>query len=102
LTVRAVAETLNRDTIDRVRKTLNHPMLMPDLTIDTRGLACPLPILKVRKMMRGLPSGAEVEVLATDPGSEIDLRAYCAATGNKFLQYTLSPGGEMQFVIRKQ
>lgn len=75
---------------------------MPDLTIDTRGLACPLPILKVRKAMRGVPSGAEVEVLATDPGSEGDLRAFCAATGNKFLQFRLVADGVLQFVIRKQ
>ncbi len=76
--------------------------MMPDLTIDTRGLACPLPVLKVRKIMRGVPSGAEVEVLATDPGSEGDLRAFCAATGNKFLHYRKGDDGVMLFLIRKQ
>lgn len=74
---------------------------MPDTTIDTRGLACPLPVLKVRKIMRSLPTGSEVEVLATDPGSEEDLRAFCAATGNKFLQFRKS-GNVLQFLIRKQ
>lgn len=75
---------------------------MPDMTIDTRGLACPLPVLRVRKAMRNVPSGTEVEVLATDPGSEEDLRAFCAATGNKFLHFRQAAGGVLQFLIRKQ
>jgi tRNA 2-thiouridine synthesizing protein A len=75
---------------------------MPNLTIDTRGLACPLPILKVRKAMRTVPAGAEVEVLATDPGSIEDLRAFCAATGNTFLHFEQARDGALQFLIRKQ
>ena len=41
---------------------------MPDKTLDTKGLACPLPILKTRKVLSELPKGAKLEVLATDPG----------------------------------
>jgi tRNA 2-thiouridine synthesizing protein A len=75
---------------------------MPHLVIDTRGLTCPLPILKVRKAMRAVPAGAEVEVLATDPGSVEDLRAFCAATGNKFLHFGHAGDGALQFRIRKE
>ena len=42
---------------------------MPDKTLDTKGLACPLPILKTKKVLSELPKGAQLEVLATDPGS---------------------------------
>ena len=42
---------------------------MPDKTLDTKGLACPLPILKTKKALSELPKGARLEVLATDPGS---------------------------------
>ena len=40
---------------------------MPDKTLDTKGLACPLPILKTKKALSELPKGAKLEVLATDP-----------------------------------
>ena len=47
---------------------------MPDKTLDTKGLACPLPILKTKKVLSELPKGAKLEVLATDPGSVPDFR----------------------------
>ena len=45
---------------------------MADKTLDTKGLACPLPILKTKKVLSELPKGAKLEVLATDPGSVPD------------------------------
>jgi tRNA 2-thiouridine synthesizing protein A len=74
---------------------------MSDVTIDTRGLACPLPVLKVRKAMRGYDPGTNVVVLATDPGAEEDLRAYCEASGSEFLSAGAT-GGVYRIVIRKR
>ena len=54
---------------------------MPDKTLDTKGLACPLPILKTKKALSELPKGAKLEVLATDPGSVPDFTAFCESTG---------------------
>ena len=42
---------------------------MADKTLDTKGLNCPLPILKVKKAMGAIPKGGTLEVLATDPGA---------------------------------
>ena len=56
---------------------------MADKTLDTKGLACPLPILKTKKVLSELPKGATLEVLATDPGSVPDFKAFCESTGNK-------------------
>ena len=50
---------------------------MADKTLDTKGLACPLPILKTKKVLSELPKGATLEVLATDPGSVPDFKAFC-------------------------
>jgi tRNA 2-thiouridine synthesizing protein A len=72
-----------------------------DITIDTQGLACPLPVLKVRKAMRSIASGSVVEVLATDPGAEEDLRAYCQASGCKFLSADTLADGVLQIIIQK-
>ena len=61
---------------------------MPDKTLDTKGLACPLPILKTRKVLSELPKGAKLEVLATDPGSVPDFQAFCATTGNMLVEHS--------------
>src|SRR6476646_10482296 len=59
---------------------------MADQTLDTKGLACPLPILKVKKVLAGMPKGATLEVFATDPGSVPDFQAFSEATGNALLE----------------
>ena len=71
---------------------------MPDKTLDTKGLACPLPILKTKKALSELPKGAKLEVLATDPGSEPDFKAFCESTGNVLVEYS-HQGGIYRFVI---
>jgi tRNA 2-thiouridine synthesizing protein A len=73
---------------------------MDGITIDTRGLACPLPVLKVRKAMKSIGSGMAVQILATDPGAEEDLRVYCDSTGCQFLSVDNSDG-ILTIVIRK-
>jgi tRNA 2-thiouridine synthesizing protein A len=69
--------------------------------IDTRGIRCPLAILRVRKLMRGIDAGTTVPVLATDPGAEQDLRDYCEATGCTFLSSEYLEGGVLRALIRK-
>ena len=71
---------------------------MPDKTLDTKGLACPLPILKTKKVLSELPAGAKLEVLATDPGSVPDFKAFCDTTGNRLVEFTQT-GGVYRFVI---
>ncbi|HEY1230655.1 MAG TPA: sulfurtransferase TusA family protein, partial [Ramlibacter sp.] len=43
-----------------------------DREIDTRGLNCPLPILKAKKSLNDMQSGQLLRVIATDPGSVRD------------------------------
>lgn len=71
---------------------------MPDKTLDTKGLACPLPILKTKKALSELPKGARLEVLATDPGSVPDFTAFCESTGNPLIEQSEN-GGVYRFVI---
>ena len=55
-----------------------------DTVLDTRGLACPLPALKARLALPGVPAGAALVVLATDPEAPIDLAALAADAGCAF------------------
>ena len=51
-------------------------------TIDARGLKCPLPVLKMEKRLAGLPAGATLIVLATDPMAKIDIPLFCRQNGH--------------------
>ena len=67
--------------------------------IDTRGLNCPLPILKAKKMLKEVPAGGTLEILATDPGSVADFDAFCRTTGNTMLEKG-GEGGVYRFLIK--
>jgi tRNA 2-thiouridine synthesizing protein A len=53
-------------------------------TLDTRGLACPLPALRARAALAGLGPGEELVVLATDREAPLDLAAVAADAGCAF------------------
>ena len=56
--------------------------------IDTRGLNCPLPILKAKKALADLASGQLLKVVATDVGSVRDFQAFAKQTGNELVEQT--------------
>ena len=69
-------------------------------TLDTKGLNCPLPILKAKKAIKDLQSGDVLEVLATDPGSVKDFEAFAKQTGNELMEST-EEGGKFMFLLKK-
>ncbi len=56
-----------------------------DDELDARGLICPLPVLKARRRLAGLPPGAVLRVLADDPAAVVDLPHFCAEAGHEIL-----------------
>ncbi len=73
---------------------------MADKTVDARGENCPVPILKAKKAIGEVPVGGTLEVLATDPGSVPDFRAFCEQTGNTLLEQT-ETGGVYRSLIKR-
>jgi len=69
--------------------------------IDTRGLNCPLPILKAKKALAELSSGDVLKVLATDPGSVRDFQAFARQTGNELVEQS-SSGDEFVHYLRRR
>ncbi len=55
--------------------------MQPTQELDTRGLNCPLPILKAKKALATLHSGDTLKVVSTDPGSVRDFQAFARQTG---------------------
>jgi tRNA 2-thiouridine synthesizing protein A len=70
-------------------------------TVDARGLSCPMPIVKTAQAAKAVASGALIEVLATDPGSQKDFAAWTRSTGNELVEQT-TDGGVFRFVIRRK
>jgi len=68
-------------------------------TIDARGLLCPLPVLRLRKVLATLPAGAVVELLATDGASWIDVPHFCAEGGHTLVLAEDRPG--LRYLVRK-
>jgi tRNA 2-thiouridine synthesizing protein A len=69
--------------------------------IDTRGLNCPLPILKAKKALADMQSGELLKVIATDAGSVRDFQAFARQTGNELVEQQ-AEGAEYIHVLRRR
>ena len=58
---------------------------VPDVVLDACGLACPGPIMEIKKRVPTLQEGQVLVVKASDPGFITDLPAYCKTVGLDFL-----------------
>lgn len=72
-----------------------------DKEIDTRGLNCPLPVLRAKKALAELASGQVLKIVATDPGSIRDFKAFCKQTGNELLAQETVNGEFIHFLRRR-
>ena len=72
-----------------------------DRELDVRGLNCPLPILRAKKVLGDLTAGQVLKVMATDPGSVKDFQAFCKQTGNALLASDTA-GSEFTFFMQKR
>jgi tRNA 2-thiouridine synthesizing protein A len=72
-----------------------------DKELDARGLNCPLPILRAKKMLNDMSAGQTLRVVATDPGAIKDFQAFAKQTGNDLLE-SAEANGEFTFLIRKK
>jgi tRNA 2-thiouridine synthesizing protein A len=72
-----------------------------DKQIDTRGLNCPLPILKAKKALTDMQSGQLLKVVSTDSGSVRDFQAFAKQTGNELVEQTTA-GDEFVHVLRRR
>ena len=72
-----------------------------DRELDTRGLNCPLPILKAKKALSEMGSGQVLRVVSTDPGSARDFSAFARQTGHELLEQSTA-GGEHVHVLRRR
>jgi len=72
-----------------------------DQEIDTRGLNCPLPILKAKKALATMASGQLLKVLSTDTGSLRDFVAFAKQTGNELVSQE-TVGNEFVHILKRR
>jgi tRNA 2-thiouridine synthesizing protein A len=75
--------------------------MQTDKEIDTRGLNCPLPILKAKKALTDMQSGQLLKVVSTDAGSVRDFQAFSRQTGNELMEQT-TEGADFIHVLRRR
>ena len=70
------------------------------VTIDARGLKCPLPVLKARKAVAAAAPGDVLAIETTDPLAVIDIPNFCQTDGHELVTAE-SEGNFTRFIIRK-
>lgn len=95
-----VSTTL-KNFVDRVDicENARHPKVMEDI-IDARGLMCPLPVLKLGKVMRRVPVGTVVTIWADDPIAVIDIPHFCVEAKHRLVSQT-DEGAYQIYVIER-
>ena len=79
---------------------VNLQQVRPQL-IDASGLACPLPLLKLKKALHQAISQQHILLIATDKNSQTDIKRFCEISGNKLVAFS-SHSDKYEFVIEKK
>lgn len=72
-----------------------------DSVLDTKGMNCPMPVLKTKKAIDAIQSGQVLEVIATDQGAKSDIPALLQRLGHELIE-TKEEGGVIEFYIKKK
>jgi tRNA 2-thiouridine synthesizing protein A len=72
-----------------------------DKTMDLKGLACPMPVVKVSKGIKEVEVGQVIKAVTTDPGSLTDFPAWAKTSGNEILK-SEQAGSEINFYIQRK
>ena len=70
--------------------------------LDLRGYRCPLPVLKTRNHLRGLPEGDRVWVNTDDPLAGIDIPNFCQEYKQPLIEQKTQEDGSVLFLIERK
>jgi tRNA 2-thiouridine synthesizing protein A len=72
----------------------------PELTLDLKGLLCPMPVVKLSQAIKNVSVGGIIEAIATDPGVLADIPAWTRSTGNELVKMERQEK-VIRFLVRK-
>ncbi|ONG41969.1 hypothetical protein BKE30_02175 [Alkanindiges hydrocarboniclasticus] len=73
----------------------------PQKKIDATGLACPLPLLKLKQALHGMAEGEAIHLIASDANSLTDIKRYCEIAGHDF-KIIHQENQRLEFLISKK
>ncbi|MGZ6503110.1 MAG: sulfurtransferase TusA family protein [Tumebacillaceae bacterium] len=79
---------------------MNVDVTKVDLTVDAKGLSCPMPIVKAKKGIDSLQSGQLMLLETTDKGSVADFQSWVKKTNNELLKVE-EHEGVYRFFVKK-
>ena len=56
------------------------------IELDTRGLLCPLPVLKLRKLIKSTKQKDKIKLMTDDPAAIVDVPHFCNEQGHQILE----------------
>ena len=56
------------------------------IELDTRGLLCPLPVLKLRKAIENISQNEKIKLLTDDPAALVDIPHFCSEQGHQMME----------------
>ena len=68
------------------------------IELDTRGLLCPLPVLKLRKLIKSTKQKDKICLMTDDPAAIVDVPHFCNEQGHQILK-SLKENGYDLFII---
>ena len=68
------------------------------IELDTRGLLCPLPVLKLRKLIKSIKQKDKIKLLTDDPAAIVDVPHFCNEQGHQILESSKENGYDL-FII---
>lgn len=71
-----------------------------DSVLDSSGLLCPLPVLKIRKKLKEMQKGDILRVIADDPAAIVDIPHYCHESGDKILRQDISDEEQIYLLMK--
>lgn len=71
-----------------------------DFELDSTGLLCPLPVLKIRKKLKEMQKGDILRVMADDPAAIVDIPHYCHESGDKILKQDISDEEQIYLLMK--
>jgi TusA-related sulfurtransferase len=71
-----------------------------DKVLDLKGLACPMPVIKLSKAIKEVEVGQIIEATATDKGSLTDFPAWAKTSGNEIVEI-VEGDAEFKFYVKR-
>ncbi len=66
--------------------------IVPTQELDCRNMQCPMPVIKTKKALKLLNSGDILKVVATDPGSVLDMASLSRQIGHQIIEQSDADG----------